>query len=73
MAPNAYTAFVLTFEGQVISRIDLHCETEDEAKEQARQLVDKQPVELWERPRQVAHHAVELWQGPRRIARFRPK
>ena len=64
MAPRAYTVFVLTFEGQVISRTDIVCETEDEAKEQARQLVDHNPVELWERRQQVAHHAVERWQGP---------
>jgi hypothetical protein len=58
MAPKAYTALVLTFEGQIIRRVHLRCETEGQAEEQAKQLVDIHPV--------------ELWQGPRRIARFRP-
>ena len=68
MAPRAYTAFILTFEGQVIRRVDMNCETEDEAKEQARQLVDHNPVELWERPRQVARHVVDS--GKARAALF---
>lgn len=54
-----YRAFVLDFGGHVISRVDLVCESEEIAKQRAEQLVDDNPVELWE--------------GPRRIARFRPK
>jgi hypothetical protein len=38
-------------DGHVIGRTDLHCTSEDEAKERAKQLVDGHPVELWEGPR----------------------
>ena len=54
-----YRAYVLDFEGHVISRVDLVCSQEEIAKQRAEQLVDSNPVELLE--------------GPRRIARFSPK
>jgi hypothetical protein len=54
-----YWAIVISPEGNVFSRLDLFCETEDEAKERVRQLVADKPVELWD--------------GPRRVARFHPK
>jgi len=53
-----YRALELTCEGETITRIDLHCENVQEAKERAKQLVQDRPVELWE--------------GPMRIARFEP-
>jgi hypothetical protein len=46
-------------DGHVINRIDLVCDSEDDARERAAQLVDGQ--------------AIELWEGARRIARFEPK
>ena len=54
-----YRAFVIGADGHVINRIDLFCESEDDARERAAQLVDSQ--------------AIELWEGARRIARFEPK
>jgi hypothetical protein len=58
MAPKAYTAFVLTFEGQIIRRVQLRCETDDQAKEQAKQLVDIDPVELWQGARRIARYTI---------------
>ena len=54
-----YWAFVMSNEGHAIDLIGLDCESEEHAKERARQLVTDTPVELWD--------------GPRRIARFDPR
>jgi hypothetical protein len=60
MAAKEYQAFILSDEGHVIGEaVILVCETEDEAKAQARQL--------------SRTNVVTLWEGPRRIARFNPK
>ena len=53
-----FYALELTSQGEAITRIDLHCESVEEAKERAKQLVQDRPVELWE--------------GPIRIAKFEP-
>ena len=58
MPLKSYQVFELTPEGEAITRIDLYCESPEHAKERAKQLVQHQPVELWE--------------GPMRIARFEP-
>jgi len=54
-----FRAFVIGPDGHVIDRIDLVCDSEDDARERAAQLVDG--------------HAIELWEGARRIARFEPQ
>lgn len=59
MSTHGYRAFVIGPDGHVIGRTDLHCTSEQEAKERAKQLVDG--------------HAVELWEGPRMIERFEPQ
>ena len=41
-----YRAYLLA-DGHISKRIDLVCEDDNAAKEQARQLVDEQDVELW--------------------------
>ncbi|WFU17264.1 hypothetical protein [Bradyrhizobium sp. CB3481] len=53
-----YQAFELTAQDEAIARIDIHCQSLEDAKERAKQLVQDRPVELWE--------------GPMRIARFEP-
>ena len=55
---NAYYVVELSAEGQAVTRIDLHCESVEDAKERAKHLVQDKPVELWE--------------GSIRIARFYP-
>jgi hypothetical protein len=52
-----YCAYIIGPDGHFLSRIDLHCADEGEAKECAVRLVDGQNV--------------ELWQGDRRIAEFK--
>ena len=59
-ATKRYRIFVLTFEGNVVNMIELHCPNEADAMERAKALVaDGRPVELWE--------------GSRRIARLSPR
>jgi hypothetical protein len=53
-----YRAFVLSFEGSVVSVVELDCADDAEAMMRAKALVENRPVELWE--------------GARRIARFNP-
>ena len=58
MTLKHYHAFELTPGGEVITRIDLHCGSVDDAKQWAKELSQDTPIELWE--------------GPIRIARFEP-
>jgi hypothetical protein len=53
-----YRAYIIGPDGHIQSRVDLICEDESAAQEQAKQLVDG--------------HDVELWQGARKLARFYP-
>ena len=57
--PLQYSAYLIATNGDVIDRIELVFDSEDEAKARARQLVT---------PRQ----AVELWQSNAFIERFLP-
>jgi len=54
-----YCAYVLGPDGHITFRHDLRCADDEEAKEQAKQLVDG--------------HAIELWQEARIIATFEPE
>ena len=56
---HGYRAYIIASDGHIRDRIDLFCESDEEAKERAQQLVDG--------------HAVELWDEGRRIAVFEPK
>jgi hypothetical protein len=53
-----YRVFVLGPDGHVTSRVDLWCTDEADAKERAKQLVDRHDVELWHRDQRIAifHH-----------------
>jgi hypothetical protein len=52
-----YCAYIVGPDGHIVTRIDLTCADEDDAKECVVRLVDGQNV--------------ELWQGDRRIAEFK--
>ncbi len=56
---SGYYAYVIGKDGHIMDRIALLCESDDDAKERAEQLVNG--------------HAVELWQEARMIATFEPK
>jgi len=56
---HGYRAYIIGPDGHIQHRLDLFCETEDEAKVKAKQLVDG--------------HAVELWDRARKIVRFEPE
>ncbi len=49
-----YCAYVVGPDGHIINRIDLLCESEDQAKQCAVRLVDGQNIELWQRDRRIA-------------------
>lgn len=48
MPLKAYQVFELTSGDEAVTRIDLYCESAEDAKERAKQLVQDRPVELWE-------------------------
>jgi hypothetical protein len=49
-----YCAYIIGPDGHILSRIDLHCADEREAKECAVRLVDGQNLELWQGDRWIA-------------------
>jgi hypothetical protein len=51
---QGYRAYVIGRNGQIMDRIDLFCENDEDAKERAKQLVDGHAVELWDEARKVA-------------------
>ena len=55
-AMQHYRLYFLDCSGQILSALDLQCENDEQAREQALQLVDR--------------HGVELWQGERFVERF---
>jgi len=48
MREHAYRAFQMGPDGHVVFRIDLFCDNDDDARKQAKQLIDGHPVELWD-------------------------
>jgi hypothetical protein len=49
-----YRAYIMGWDGHILSAIDLHCADDDAAKQRAEQLVDGHDVELWQLDRKVA-------------------
>jgi hypothetical protein len=49
-----YRAYIMGHDGHILSPVDLMCENDEAAKEQARQLVDGHDVELWQRDRKIS-------------------
>ena len=58
MAPWGYYAYVIGHDGHVQNRFEVRCDNDEEAKRQAKQLVNG--------------HAIELWQEARMVATFEP-
>lgn len=54
MAMQEYRAYILGPDGHVRDRVDIVCDDDETAKEKAKQLVDGQDVELWQRDRRIA-------------------
>jgi hypothetical protein len=55
---SGYYAYFTGDDGHIVNRVTIIAANDEEAKEQAKQLVDG--------------HAVELWQEARKIATFEP-
>ena len=51
---NDYRAYVVSRDGHILSRTDLLCLDEKEAKERASQMVDGRDVELWQGASRIA-------------------
>ncbi len=51
---DGYYAYLLDNDGRIKARINLELESEDEAIEQAKSLVDGHDVELWQLDRKIA-------------------
>jgi hypothetical protein len=51
---DGFYAYIVDPNGHVVSRVDLELESEEAAKERAKQLVDGHDVELWQRDRKIA-------------------
>jgi hypothetical protein len=49
----SYRVYFLNDKGRIVRAIELASQTDEEAVEQTRQLVDGQAVELWERARLI--------------------
>jgi hypothetical protein len=49
-----YRAYIMGWDGHILSAVDLHCPDDDAAKERAKQLVDGHDVELWQLDRRIA-------------------
>jgi hypothetical protein len=49
-----YKAYLIGPDGQIASRVDLVCENEEAAREQAERFAQFCMVELWQRARKIA-------------------
>jgi len=49
-----YRAYIMGWDGHVLSAVDLHCASDDAARDRAKQLVDGHDVELWQQGRKIA-------------------
>jgi hypothetical protein len=49
-----YRVYIVGSDGHFFNSVPLECADDDEAAEQAKQLVDGHDVELWQRDRKVA-------------------
>jgi hypothetical protein len=49
-----YRAYIMGWDGHILSAVNLRCENDDAAKECARQLVDGHDVELRQLNRKIA-------------------
>lgn len=49
-----YRAYLMSRDGRIKDRVEFYCETEEAAKERAKQLVDGHDVELWHRDQRIA-------------------
>ena len=55
-----YRAYIMGHDGHILRPVDLFCENDEAAKEQARKLVDGHDVELW----QLDHKISVFLSGP---------
>jgi hypothetical protein len=49
-----YRAYIMGHDGHILRPVELFCKDDEDAKEQARQLVDGYDVELWQLDRKIS-------------------
>lgn len=49
-----YRAYIMGWDGHILSAVDLFCRDDEAAKQRARQLVDGHDVELWQLDRKIS-------------------
>ena len=49
-----YRAYIMGHDGHILRPVELRCENHEAAKEEARKLVDRHDVELWQLDRKIA-------------------
>jgi hypothetical protein len=49
-----YRAYIMGWDGHILSAVNFYCENDDTAKERAKQLVDGHDVELWQLDRKIS-------------------
>ena len=49
-----YRAYIMGHDGHILRPVELVCENDEAAKEQARKLVDGHDVELWQLDRKIS-------------------
>jgi hypothetical protein len=54
-----YYVYIMSNDGHVLSRLNVICVDDEEAKNRARQLMDGQAVELWLESRKIAEFEPE--------------
>jgi hypothetical protein len=50
----SYRAYFLNAGGHIVRAVELACETDEDAAQEARRLLNGQAIELWERARMIA-------------------
>ena len=50
----SYRAYFLNTGGHIVRAVELACDTDEDASQEALQLLNGQAIELWERARMVA-------------------
>ena len=54
-----FRAYIIGPDEHIVDRVELLCESEEEAKQRAKQLVDGHAVELRDRARKIARYEPE--------------
>jgi hypothetical protein len=49
-----YRAYIMGWDGHILRPVELFCKNDEDAKDQARRLIDGHDIELWQLDRKIA-------------------